>query len=58
VRDTEEAGPRGGYGIELANPAGDHFFVRNQIPGVTDKVSFSGTKFWKDSKDGPMTLTR
>lgn len=58
VRDTEEGEPHGGYGMALANPAGDHFFIRNQIPGVTDKVSVSGTKFWKDSKDGPMAGTK
>lgn len=58
VRDTEEGEPRGGYGMALANPEGDHFFVSNQIPGVTDKVSVSGTKFWKNTQDGPMTQTK
>jgi hypothetical protein len=54
VRDTEEGEPHGGYGIALANPAGNHFHIRNQIPGVTDKVSVSGTRFRKGSKDGPI----
>jgi hypothetical protein len=53
VRDTKEGEPHGGYGFALANPAGDHFFIRNEIPGVTDKFSILGTKFWKDNKDGP-----
>ena len=55
VRDTAEGKPHGGYGIALANPAGDQFHVRNQIPGVTDRITVSGVRFWKGSADGPMT---
>ena len=54
MRDTEEGEPHGGYGLALANPSGDHFYIRNQIPEVTCEVSVSGTKFWRGSKDGPM----
>jgi hypothetical protein len=55
-RDAEDK-PRGAYGVALANPGGDHFYIRNEIAGVTDRVSSSGTKFWKGSEDGPMTKT-
>ena len=58
VRDSEEREPRGGYGLALANLAGNHFFIQNEIPGVTDRVSMLGTKFWKDSKDGPAADTK
>jgi hypothetical protein len=49
--------PLGAYGIALANLEGDHFHVRNVIPGVTDRVASSGTRFWEGSKEGPMAKT-
>jgi hypothetical protein len=44
----------GAFGVALANLSGDHFHIRNEIKGVTDQISISGTKFWKGSKDGPL----
>jgi len=55
-RDDKDK-PLGAYGITLANPDGDHFHVRNEIPGVTDGIVSSGTRFWKGSKEGPMAKT-
>jgi surfactin synthase thioesterase subunit len=52
-RDAEDK-PLGAHGIALANLEGDHFYIRNEIPGVTDKVAASGTRFWEGSKKGPM----
>jgi hypothetical protein len=52
-RDVEGK-PLGAHGIALANPEADHFYIRNEIAGVTDKVASSGTRFWKGSKEGPM----
>jgi hypothetical protein len=52
-RDTEDR-PLGAYGTALANPQGDHFYVRNEISGVTDAESARGTRFWKGSKEGAM----
>jgi hypothetical protein len=49
-RTSEEPG----FGVALANAKGDHFHIRNEIPGVTDVVSKEGTKFSKGSKEGPM----
>jgi hypothetical protein len=40
--------------MALANPAGDHFYIRNEIQGITDGVASIGTKFWEGSKEGPM----
>jgi len=48
----------GAHGIALANPAADHFHIRNQIPGVTDQISATGTRYWKGSKEGPMTTSK
>jgi hypothetical protein len=45
----------GAFGVALANPEGEHFYVRNEIKGVTDEIFLSGTKFWKGSKEGSMT---
>ncbi len=53
-RDADDK-PKGAFGIALANPEADHFYIRNAIPGVTDSVAMSGTRFWKGSKDGAMT---
>ncbi|KAJ7118850.1 Mss4-like protein [Mycena epipterygia] len=44
-RDEEDR-PRDGYGVALANPQGVHFYVRNEIQGVTDGDSAKGTRFW------------
>lgn len=44
----------GGFGIALANPAGDHFWVRNCVRDVTDLVGERGTRFWRGSKEGPV----
>jgi len=52
-RDAEDR-PLGAHGIALANPDADHFYVRNEISGVTDKLTSSGTRFWQGSKEGPM----
>jgi hypothetical protein len=52
-RDPEDK-PKGAYGMALANPAGDHFHVRNEIQGITDGFAPTGTKFWEGSKEGPM----
>jgi hypothetical protein len=52
-RDPEDKS-LGAYGLALANPAGNHFHIRNQIEDVTAAVSISGTRFWKGSKDGAM----
>jgi hypothetical protein len=43
----------GAYGVALANPEGDHFYVKNEIKGVTDEVSAKGTRFRTVTKDGP-----
>jgi hypothetical protein len=55
-RDANDK-PLGAHGIALANPDADHFHIRNEIPGVTDKISISGTRFWEGSKEGPMAKT-
>jgi hypothetical protein len=52
-RDDKDK-PLGAYGIALANANGDHFHVRNEIPGVTEGVASSGTRFWEGSKGGPL----
>jgi len=53
-RDSEDR-PKGAFGLALANPESDHFYIRNEIPGVTDEIAAAGTKFWKGSKEGTMT---
>ncbi|KAK7006742.1 Mss4-like protein [Favolaschia claudopus] len=53
ARDAEDK-PLGAYGIALANPKGNHHFIRNEIQGVTDTDSRKGTRFWTVSKDGAM----
>ena len=55
-RDDKDK-PLGAYGLALANPDCDHFYIRNEIPGVTDKVASLGTKFWEGSTRGPMSKT-
>jgi hypothetical protein len=40
--------------MTLANPAGAHFHLRNEIRGITEAVATSGTKYWEGSKEGPM----
>lgn len=52
-RDGEDK-PRGAYGMALVNPGGDHFYIRNEIQGITDGVASTGTKFWEGSKEGSM----
>jgi hypothetical protein len=52
-RDEEDK-PLGAYGVALANPKGDHFYLRNEIHGVTEAGSTKGTRFWKGSKEGSM----
>lgn len=55
-RDDEDK-PKGAFGLVLANPEADHFYVRNTIPGITEGVVAVGTKFWKGSEEGAMTKT-
>ncbi|KAH8808117.1 hypothetical protein F5884DRAFT_752670 [Xylogone sp. PMI_703] len=43
---------QGGYGVALANPNGDHFYVENEIKGVTEDISRLGTRYLKTSKEG------
>ena len=51
---NEDDQPTGGYAIALANPDGHHFFMRNEIQGITDHVARSGTKYQKGTAEGPM----
>jgi len=44
----------GSFAWALTNPEGDHFHIRNEIPGITDEISSKGTRFWEESKGGPM----
>ncbi|KAJ7118851.1 hypothetical protein C8R44DRAFT_184668 [Mycena epipterygia] len=53
ARDEEDR-PRGGYGVALTNPQGDHIYVRNEIKGVTEEHTARGTRFWTGIKGGPM----
>lgn len=46
--------PTGGFALALANPEAEHFYISNEIPGVTDEVSAKGTRFWEGSSEGPM----
>lgn len=55
-RDTEDK-PQDGFGLALANLEADHLYVRNEIPGVTDVLTATGTKFWEGPKEGAMTKT-
>jgi hypothetical protein len=52
-RDAQDR-PLGAYGVALANPDGDHLYMRNTIKDVTEGVASKGTKFWQGSKEGPM----
>ncbi|KAJ7184410.1 Mss4-like protein [Mycena filopes] len=52
-RDDEDK-PLGAHGVALVNPQGDHFYIRNEIQGITDADSAKGTRFWKGSKEGSM----
>ncbi|KAJ6500643.1 Mss4-like protein [Mycena sanguinolenta] len=51
-RDGDDK-PLGAYGVALANPTGNQFHIRNEIPGVTD-TSPKGMRFWKATKEGAM----
>jgi hypothetical protein len=53
ARDREDK-PLGAYGVALANPKSHHYYIRNEIQGVTDTVSRQGTGFWRASKEGAM----
>lgn len=53
-RDADDR-PLGAHGFALANPEAAHFHVRNEIAGVTEGISSAGTRFWRGSKEGPMT---
>lgn len=53
ARDGEDR-PLGAYGVALANPKGNHYYIRNEIQGVTDTDSHRGTRFWKASQSGAM----
>ncbi|KAJ7491167.1 Mss4-like protein [Mycena latifolia] len=55
-RDARDR-PLGAYGVALANPQGCHFYLRNEIEGVTDGESAKGTRFWEGSKGGAMKGT-
>jgi hypothetical protein len=57
-RDSKGKPIGGAYGLALANPEGDHYYVENEIRGVTDGISISGTRFWKGSANGPMEETK
>ncbi|KAJ7243434.1 Mss4-like protein [Mycena haematopus] len=46
--------PLGAWGFALANPKCSHFYIRNEIEGVTDIESRKGTRFWRVTKDGAM----
>ncbi|KAJ7700246.1 hypothetical protein B0H14DRAFT_3034301 [Mycena olivaceomarginata] len=35
-------------------PTAHHYYIRNEIQGVTDTVSRQGTRFWRASKEGAM----
>ncbi len=50
-RDSEDK-PLGAFGVALANPEGDHFYVRNEIAGVTDGLTVRGRKYLKGSEGG------
>ncbi|KAJ7677279.1 Mss4-like protein [Mycena rosella] len=52
ARDARDR-PLGAWGVALARPRG-HFYVRNEIEGVTDGGGRKGQRFWKGSKEGPM----
>lgn len=45
-----------GYGVALAGKdfGGEHFWVQNEIKGVTDGICKEGTRFWEGSKGGPL----
>ena len=47
-RDGEDK-PLGAFGLALVNPEGEHYYLRNEIKGVTD--ASQGTWFWKMSKE-------
>lgn len=53
TRDAKDKA-KGAFAMALANPEGDHHHLRNEITGITDHVSVSGTKYWEGSKEGPM----
>lgn len=42
------------YGKVLANPEGDHFYLKSEIRGVTEEISRLGARFWEGSEDGPL----
>lgn len=43
---------QGGYAMALANPHGVHFYLENEIKGLTEGVSKQGIKYLKGSKEG------
>lgn len=43
-----------GFANVLASSRGDHFYVRDEINGITDWVSREGTRFWEGSAGGAM----
>ncbi|KAJ6595609.1 Mss4-like protein [Mycena vulgaris] len=49
VGDKDAEGrPSGGYGLALAKPQGGHFYVKNEMEGVTDADSSAkGARFWE-----------
>ncbi|KAF7353730.1 Mss4-like protein [Mycena venus] len=45
ARDDEDR-PLGAYGVALANPKGNQYYIRNEIQGVTDTdLSHKGARF-------------
>ncbi|KAL2125528.1 hypothetical protein VTJ04DRAFT_1893 [Mycothermus thermophilus] len=40
--ESEEEVPPGGFGRALVNACGEHLWIKNQIPGVTDNLTILG----------------
>lgn len=45
-----------GYGVALGGKGfgGEHFWVKNEIRGVTDLICKEGTRFLEGSSGGPL----
>lgn len=53
ITERDESGkPKGGFGLDLADPNSTWFWSLNEIKGVTDDRP--GVKFSKGTPDGPM----
>ena len=40
--DSNGEVPKGGFGRALASPHGGSFWIKNEVPGVTDKLALCG----------------